>query len=183
MYFRGNNHPRQLSVIKKHHETILCRQNHLAEDSAFAAVNKLSEIIRTLVQSKKSDKIDLNTEYPCPCRRRGKLIPIILTEAFGCDRCQQIFVLEDHGHALEQLSTTYPYKRAWRWNGSNWQVVHSRLGENYMPVALGIIFVLVIIWLPLALRLASGSNIIAWALVAVLLAVLPALMVWFTYRR
>ena len=146
-------------------------------------MNKLSEIIRTLVQSKKAEKIDLNTEYPCPCRRRGKLVPITLTEAFGCDRCQQIFVVEDNGHALEQLSTTYPYKRTWRWNGSTWQIINSRLGESYMPVALGIIFVLVIIWLPLALRLASGSNIIAWALVAVLLAVLPALMVWLTYRR
>ena len=129
-------------------------------------MNKLSEIIRTLVQSKKAEKIDLNTEYPCPCRRRGKLVPITLTEAFGCDRCQQIFVVEDNGHALEQLSTTYPYKRTWRWNGSTWQIINSRLGESYMPVALGIIFVLVIIWLPLALRLASGSNIIAWALVA-----------------
>ena len=146
-------------------------------------MNKLSEILRTLVQSKKAEKIDLNTEYPCPCRRRGKLVPITLTEAFGCDRCQQIFVVEDNAHALEQLSTTYPYKRTWRWNGSTWQIRNSRLGEGYMPVALGIIFVLVIIWLPLALRLASGSNIIAWALVAVLLAVLPALMVWLTYRR
>jgi len=57
------------------------------------------------------------------------------------------------------------------------------LGESYLPIALGIIFVLVIIWLPLALRLANGSSIIAWAIVAVLLAILPALMVWLTYRR
>ncbi len=66
---------------------------------------------------------------------------------------------------------------------SGWKVVHPRLGESYLPVALGIIFVLVIIWLPLALRLASGPGIITWALVAVLLAILPALMVWLTYRR
>ncbi|MBV6621416.1 MAG: hypothetical protein KI793_00420 [Rivularia sp. (in: Bacteria)] len=135
------------------------------------------------MQPQKPDKIDFNNEYPCPCRRRGRLIPITLTEAFGCDRCQQIFVVEENARVLEQLSTTYPYKRAWRWTGSGWKVVHPRLGESYLPVALGIIFVLVIIWLPLALRLASGSGIIAWALVAVLLAILPALMVWLTYRR
>ncbi|WP_066381331.1 MULTISPECIES: hypothetical protein [unclassified Anabaena] len=133
--------------------------------------------------SKKPEKIDLNSEYICPCRRRGRLIPITLTEAFGCDRCQQIFVVEDNGYMLEQLSTTYPYKRAWRWTGSGWNVVHPKLRESYLPIALGIIFVLVIIWLPLALRLANGSSIIAWAMVAVLLAILPAFMVWLTYRR
>ena len=131
----------------------------------------------------KPEKIDFNQEYPCPCRRRGRLIPITLTEAFGCDRCQQIFVVQDNGYVLEQLSTTYPYKRAWRWTGNGWSVVNRRLGESYLPIALGIIFVLVIIWLPLALKLAHGSSIITWAVVAVLLAILPALMVWLTYRR
>jgi hypothetical protein len=135
------------------------------------------------VQSQKPEKIDFDVDYVCPCRRRGQLIPITLTEAFGCDRCQQIFVVEDNGYVLEQLSTTYPYKRAWHWTGSGWCVVHPRLATNYLPIALGIIFVLVIIWLPLALRWANSSSIIAWAIVAVLLAVLPALMVWLTYRR
>jgi hypothetical protein len=106
-----------------------------------------------------------------------------LTEAFGCDRCQQIFVVEDNGYVLEQLSTTYPYKRAWRWTGSRWVVAGSKFGESYLPVALAIIFVLVIVWLPLALRLPNASNILIWAMVAVILAILPALMVWLTYRR
>ncbi|MFM8006864.1 MAG: hypothetical protein ACKO86_18425, partial [Dolichospermum sp.] len=57
------------------------------------------------------------------------------------------------------------------------------LERNYLPIALGIIFVLVIIWLPLALQLANSSSILAWAMVAVLLAILPVLMIWLTYRR
>ncbi len=61
--------------------------------------------------SRKTQKIDLNTEYPCPCRRKGCLLPITLTEAFGCDRCQQIFVVEESGYVIEQLSTNYPYKK------------------------------------------------------------------------
>ncbi|MFN7660518.1 MAG: hypothetical protein ACK5P3_20735, partial [Dolichospermum sp.] len=69
------------------------------------------------MQPQKPDKIDLNMEYACPCRHKGQLIPITLTEAFGCDRCQQIFVVEENGYVLEQLTTTYPYKRAWRWKG------------------------------------------------------------------
>ncbi len=131
----------------------------------------------------KAQKIDLSTEYPCPCRRKGVLKPIALTEAFGCDRCQQIFVVEDKGYSLEQLSTSYPYKRSWCWTGHRWSNTGSSLTESYLPVALGIILILLIVWLPLALRSPSGLNIIFWALLAVLLAVLPALMVWLSYRR
>ncbi len=122
-------------------------------------------------------------DYPCPCRRRGRLVPITLTEAFGCDRCQQLFVVEDNGYVLEQLSTSYPYKRAWRWIGKRWIVAQPRFGQSYLPVALLIIFGLLIVWLPLALRSPNNANILVWAMVAVLLAVLPALMVWLTYRR
>ncbi len=131
----------------------------------------------------KPQKIDLNNDYPCPCRRKGRLLPIILTEAFGCDRCQQIFVVEENTQVLEQLASHYPYKRGWRWNGKKWVAIHSGWGESYLPIALGIIIVLLIIWLPLALRSGSGISIIIWALIAVLLAVLPALMVWLAYRQ
>ncbi|MBE9127793.1 MULTISPECIES: hypothetical protein [unclassified Coleofasciculus] len=133
--------------------------------------------------SQKAQKIDLTAEHPCPCRRRGQLVPITLTEAFGCNRCQQIFVVEDNGHVIEQLSTTYPYKKAWRWTGYRWVPAHTRLGESYLPVALLIVLVLLIVWLPLALRSSAGPSIILWALLAVTLAVLPALMVWLAYRR
>ncbi|NJO95933.1 MAG: hypothetical protein HC764_07790 [Pleurocapsa sp. CRU_1_2] len=51
--------------------------------------------------------IDLTCEYPCPCRRNGKLQPIILTEALGCDRCQQLFVVKKDGQTIEQLSFVY----------------------------------------------------------------------------
>ena len=135
------------------------------------------------MRHQKVQKIELNAEYPCPCRRRGRLLPIILTEAFGCDRCQQIFAVEEKGQAIEQLSSTYPYKRAWRWTGNRWIPAHPGLGEGYFPVALGIILVLLIIWLPLALHSSSGLSIIFWAAITVLLAVLPALMVWLAYRR
>lgn len=135
------------------------------------------------MQNQKAHKIDLTQDYPCPCRRQGRLKPITLTEAFGCDRCQQIFVVNEGGHVLEQLSTTYPYKRAWRWNGHQWNVVKSGLGDSYLPVALGITLVLLSIWLPLALNSPPSSGIFWWAIVAILLAVLPALMVLLTYRR
>ncbi|MBC7824269.1 MAG: hypothetical protein H7126_10370 [Candidatus Parcubacteria bacterium] len=132
------------------------------------------------MQSQKTHKIELNSDYPCPCRRRGHLTPIILTEAFGCSRCQQIFVVEEGGYVIEQLSTTYPYKRSWRWTGHQWNVVHPGLGDSYLPLALGILLVLLSIWLPVAL---NGGGGILLVVVALLLAVLPALMVWLAYRR
>ncbi len=135
------------------------------------------------MQSPKTQKIDLSLDYPCPCRRHGRLVPITLTEAFGCDRCQQLFVVENNGYVLEQLATSYPYKRAWRWMGNRWSVAQPRFGQSYLPVALLAIFGLLIFWLPLALRSPSHANILVWVLVAVMLAVLPALMIWLTYRR
>ncbi|NJK27744.1 MAG: hypothetical protein HC925_03325 [Coleofasciculaceae cyanobacterium SM2_3_26] len=133
------------------------------------------------MQYHKSHKIDLNSEYPCPCHRRGKLIPITLTDAFGCNRCQQIFVVEEDGHAIEQLATNYPYKQAWRWTGHQWNRVYSGLRDSYFPLAMGVVLVLLLIWLPMALH--SFMSVIPWTIVAVLLAVLPALMVWLAYRR
>jgi hypothetical protein len=131
----------------------------------------------------KAQKIDLTQAYPSPCCRRGRLTSITLTEAFGCNKCQQIFVVEESGYILEKLSTSYPYKRAWRWNGHQWVAVNSGLSENYLPVALTVTLVLLGIWLPLALKPLPNSGMILWAIVALLLIVLPALMVLLAYRR
>lgn len=133
------------------------------------------------MRPQKAHKIALNKDYPCPCRRRGRLLPIILTEAFGCDRCQQIFVLDEKTQTIEQLSSIYAYKRLWRWNGHRWLAVHPGLRESYLPILIGIALVLLIVWLPLALR-SPASSIIIWAILAVLLATLPALIVWLAYR-
>jgi hypothetical protein len=70
-------------------------------------------------------KIDLHQEYPCPCHRQGRLQEITLTEAFGCDRCQKIFVLQEQGHRIEELSTIYPYKSCYFWDGRRWKSVKS----------------------------------------------------------
>ena len=135
------------------------------------------------VHSQKAHPIDLNADYPCPCRRRGRLMPIVLTEAFGCDRCQQIFVVEEGRQAIEELSVSHSYKRVWRWTGQRWIIAHPSLKESYLPLALGMVAIGLAIWLPLALRSSSSSNVALWAAIAVLLAILPALMVWLAYRR
>jgi len=133
------------------------------------------------VPPQKAQKIDLNTEYPCPCRRRGSLVPITLTEAFGCNRCQQIFVVEESGHVIEQLSTSYPYKKAWRWTGHRWTTAHPSLRESYLPVAI-LVIIGAFIWLLAALRYAP-KPIIVWGMVPLLLMVFLGLWTWLAYRR
>ena len=135
------------------------------------------------VQSQKSQKIELNQEYPCPCRRKGQLAPIALTEAFGCNRCQQIFVVDETGQVLEHLASSYPYKKAWRWNGHQWNVANPNFRDNYLPIALGIVFIMLVIWLPLALNAKPTSHSVVLVIGIMLLALLPALMVLLAYRR
>lgn len=136
------------------------------------------------MQTYKPHKIDFNEEYPCPCRRRGKLTPIALTEAFGCNRCQQIFVVQDNGYALEQLSAHYPYKRVWRWNGSQWVVVNPSLGKGYVPlmlvVILGLVFLLLVTMLPSPL--VAGFPMFR-VMAAIALSTLLVFMLWLACRR
>ncbi|MCS7030980.1 MAG: hypothetical protein NZL92_05570 [Gloeomargarita sp. SKYG116] len=77
-----------------------------------------------------AQKIDLERVYPCPCcRRAGRLRRITLTDAFGCERCQQIFVLKEGDQVLEQLGSTYPAQRAWYWDGQSWQRLYHVWGR------------------------------------------------------
>lgn len=134
--------------------------------------------------SQKAQKIDLNADYPCPCGRRGRITPITLTEAFGCNKCQQIFVVEENGQVIEQLSTNYPYKKAWCWTGHQWAKAHSGLREHYLSVALFMILVLPVVWLSLVFLFSpSGFDIILWVMVPLLVVLLLALMQWLAYRR
>ncbi len=124
----------------------------------------------------KSVKIDLDAEYPCPCCRAGYLKPIMLTEAFGCDQCQKIFVVQDNNHELEQLSGAYPYKRSWCWNGRRWISTHSPLREVYLPVLGVMLLLLVVAGLTLSFQF-------SWLLLVMLFAIFSFLMVGLAYRR
>ena len=115
----------------------------------------------------KVQKIDLNSEYPCPCRRKGKLKPIVLTEALGCDRCQQIFVVKKDGHIIEQLSYIYQ-KKSWRWTGNRWKNAYARWSQSYLSTITVLMLGLTataIVMLPLLLRWLSTQSIISWTVV------------------
>lgn len=132
------------------------------------------------MQIHRHQKISFTAEYPCPCRRRGRLVPIVLTDAFGCDRCQQIFVVHDSGESIEQLSATYTPKKVWRWTGHQWSGQRSALmGRDILPLLLTALLGVVIVFLIATLNAEVGLRV---GIVAVLFAML-ALFFWFAYRR
>lgn len=136
------------------------------------------------MRSQKSQKIDFNADYPCPCRRRGRITPITLTEAFGCDRCQQIFVVREGGYVIEQLSTHYPYKQAWRWSGQQWSVDRTTLSRGYLPILLVVFFgTIVFILLFATLQPPPGTGVFVRILAALMISLLMVFMFWLACRR
>lgn len=136
------------------------------------------------VRTYKSQKIDQNADYPCPCRRNGCIKPITLTEAFGCDRCQQIFVVQDDGYVIEQLSTHYPYKRLWRWTGQQWRLDRSSLSVSYLPLVVLAAFGVMVFFLLLAtLQTPDGVQSIARLLTTLAVSLAVVGMFWLASRR
>lgn len=129
----------------------------------------------------KTFKVELTESYPCPCRQRGTLRPIALMEAFGCDRCQQIFVVTHDGDRIEQASSSTVYRRMWRWTGTRWLSIRPPLRDNYLPIALCAGLVLVLAWLPLVMKGLAGTA--AWLVPGLLVIGLPMLLLWLAYRR
>jgi hypothetical protein len=113
------------------------------------------------------------------------LKPILLTEAMGCDRCQQIFVVQDNHQAIEQLSTIYQ-KRAWRWNGNRWINIYPGLSPNTLSLLFIAIFLSPLIFaiaLPLVLKQLTAPSTILWVMLSCLLIVLLGLVLWLAYRH
>lgn len=133
----------------------------------------------------KVQKIDLSSEYPCPCRRKGSLKPIILTEALGCDRCQQIFVVKKDGLVIEQLSSIYQ-KKSWRWTGNRWKNAYVRWTQSYLAIMLVFILglsILMVVILPLLLRWLITQSIMLWIVVAIFAVMLLFFSLYVVYRR
>jgi hypothetical protein len=135
------------------------------------------------VRSRKAHKIDLQTAYPCPCRRQGRLSPIALTEAFGCDRCHQIFVVKEGGYLLEQLSTHYPYKRVWYWTGQQWRLDRSVLGNQYLPVVMMLFGVGMFVLLLAVLQTSTSWVMVVQLMTVAAVALLFLFVFWLACRR
>ena len=127
----------------------------------------------------KPQKIDLDQIYPCPCpRKRGKLKPIALTNAFGCDRCSLLFELENDGYSLLQLGGLDSQRHLWQWVGK-WQAIRESSPTHLLEIVLRAIaafvfFLLIVLWtlnlkssfiIPLVILLFSFLGLVIWRLV------------------
>lgn len=127
----------------------------------------------------KPQKIDLDQIYPCPCpRKRGKLKPIALTNAFGCDRCSLLFELENDGYSLLQLGGLDSQRHLWQWLGK-WQAIRESSPTHLLEIVLRAIaafvfFLLIVLWtlnlkssfiIPLVILLFSFLGLVIWRLV------------------
>lgn len=132
----------------------------------------------------KIQKIDLTSEYPCPCRRKGNLKPIVLTEALGCDRCQQIFVVKKDGQVIEQLSSIYQ-KKSWQWTGYRWRNAYDRWTQNYLSrmLLISVLMLLAVVIMPVLLRWLSTQSIIFWAVSFLIVIILLLMTLFVVYRH
>lgn len=135
------------------------------------------------MQTQKPHKIDLSSDYPCPCRRRGRLVPITLTDAFGCDRCQHIFVVQENGHTIEQLVNHYPYKKIWRWTGHQWMTAHPMIVHGVLPMMLPTILLGLTIVLLIAALQSQTGMVIPIGRILVLVVVILVSLIWVAAHR
>jgi len=123
-------------------------------------------------------KIDLKLDYPCPCRRKARLIPIVLTEALGCDRCPNVFVVKEEGDQVEQIAGLLLSRRTWRWTGQQWVIP-----EASQPLFDRVLVCGLILLLGLLLYLPGQWSVLAGVLGVLLFPMLvDALRQWFVNR-
>lgn len=125
--------------------------------------------------------LDLDSSYPCPSCKQGMLIPITLTEAWGCDRCKQIFELKSEPNTIGKLTTPYPHQKQWQWDGKHWIPNKARLRSTLTgPIGwLSVVSPVILLWVGwIALGLTGFS-----ALVKALILLTLVVMFWVTLRR
>jgi hypothetical protein len=108
---------------------------------------------------------------------------IVLTDAFGCDRCQHLFEVIEQGAYLEQIVTTRPQRPRWRWNGKTWKLVPRR--DRFPKFTTLELFGLLLgtIACVLILHQAIAYNLVYGLCILVLLIIVPGLMFWLSYRQ
>jgi hypothetical protein len=127
--------------------------------------------------------IDLNGNYPCPCRCRGHLIPIALMDAMGCERCQQIFVLSDDAETIERVAPHYPSRQRWYWDGSQWLRTRRSLGDRYLSITIGYMAIVAVVWLLLATQRHFGVSPVILVVFCPILMIVPAILARMLFRR
>ena len=125
--------------------------------------------------------LNLEQSYPCPACRQGTIEPITLTEAWGCDRCHQIFERRAESNTIGKLSTPYHRQRNWRWNGAQWILTgksEKPTAFNAAAIAIGVFF-----WFFVLSRIELSGFSAAFLLGVTVAVLLLVVMFWVLRRR
>ncbi|MCS6958640.1 MAG: hypothetical protein RMK91_01145 [Pseudanabaenaceae cyanobacterium SKYGB_i_bin29] len=129
-------------------------------------------------------KIDLQQSYPCVCPRKGRLNPIMLTDALGCDKCASIFTVAEDGNSLVQLDAIDPFQGCWHWDGKCWRAQRVKGGKGGLrfytagKIALAMALLFVILLLPIAPKLTPIVVAMMMLMVFVLFTYMLAQVRW-----
>ena len=132
-----------------------------------------------IVHFKENQTLDFNKTYPCPSCRQGSLIPITLTEAWGCDHCRQIFEQREEPNTVGKLATPYHRQRTWRWNGQQW-VMGSKLVRPKATNAVLVVLLGGLLWFSVTQLTLPGFLTIG---IIVLILLILVVMFWVVFRR
>lgn len=130
---------------------------------------------------KETQTLDLDKSYPCPCCHHGSLVPITLTEAWGCDHCEQIFERREEPDTIGKLATPYHRQRAWRWDGKQWVVASKLVRPTVVDLVVAVAFLVCLFWLGLMLPALTGLSLPIGIAALTLLALV--VMFWVVLRR
>ena len=129
----------------------------------------------------REDQIRLHCDhsYPCPVCRRGELNAITLTEAWGCNDCQEIFE-QTTINTIKKLTAPYPHRASWQWTGKAWERQRPEMKPDPARRAVVAIALVTLIWL--ALTLLELVNIPLRIGVSALI-LIALIVVWIGLRR
>jgi hypothetical protein len=131
------------------------------------------------VHTQKPQKIDLQVDYPCPCGSKGRIVPIILTEALGCNRCSRIFVVQAEGYALEELATIYSHKKVWHWTGDQWDRPYVRFQRR--PSFIGVLILIILLVITLTVSWQTWPGIRSW-IIFLSVCLFSMMIFWLIFR-
>jgi len=131
------------------------------------------------IDAKKSQTLDFERSYPCPACRQGSLVPITLTDAWGCDRCKQIFEKQPDSNTIGKLANPYQRQRTWRWNGQQWVMSSKLVRPRAADIVLSALLVC-LLWFGVTQLTLPGFLTVG---IIVLLLLALVVMFWVVLRR
>ena len=135
------------------------------------------------MSSKENQPLDFDKTYPCPSCRQGSLVPITLTEAWGCDYCKQIFEKKAESEAVQKLGTPHHRQHTWKWNGQQW-VVSSKLVRPKTANTALIVLLGGILWFGITQITAHITlSGLLWVSIIVLILLAMVVLFWVVLRR